>query len=65
MENVIDFGVEEPNNDFSDVRDLSDLKTIINSPTYETLTLPYDEELIQSIYKTFKFSKVCKIQINY
>ncbi|KXN67456.1 acyl-CoA N-acyltransferase [Conidiobolus coronatus NRRL 28638] len=57
MDNVIDFGVEEPNNDFSDVRDLSDLKTIINSPTYETLTLPYDEELIQTIYKTFKFSK--------
>jgi hypothetical protein len=50
--------VEDPNDDFQDMRDLSDLKFMLSKPEFSNLTLPMTLNELNQIQKQCKLSKV-------
>ncbi len=55
---VAEITVEDPNDDFQDMRDLCDVRLLLESKVFHGLSPPIDLEHLEKVRKQFKLSKV-------
>ncbi|KAJ3118243.1 histone acetyltransferase 1 [Phlyctochytrium bullatum] len=55
---VVDFGVEDPNDAFQDLRDLCDLRLLKERKAFEGVNPPVSAEAVEEVRLKFKLSKI-------